>query len=52
MPAGGKCLGEGDAWGTKAWNQIRALEAVSDSCPGQAGGAEGSLMWSLGAGLP
>lgn len=44
--------GGGEAPGTMASNQIGAPGAVSDSCPGQAGGAESSLMWPQGPGLP
>lgn len=52
VPAPGRELGEGEAWGMVAANQIRTPGAVTDSCPGQVGGAEGSLMWSQGPGLP
>lgn len=46
-----KGLGEGEAWGTRASNRIRAPGPVADSCPGWAGGDEGSLM-AQGPGLP
>lgn len=45
-----KGVGEGQAWGSTASNQIRAPGAVTDSCPGPVGGAKGSLTWSRGPG--